>query len=372
MSQLFDRLRINSLRGIRGLELSGLGQVNLLVGSNDSGKTTVMEALSLLSHPLDPATWVLTARREQGLPLRVRALLLEQLRWLFPQQSSRPQNEPYEGEVDLSMEGDAPVGRVHAHYREIQGLKVGEVSEGAEVRGQQELGLELETQQHGVELEVNATWKKPDAPNRALFTFWEDEPAFHLISNSPPAIPLKVIRPQEHRLDSTLVQEFSDARMGGFQESVRGLLHELDPRIGGLEILAPRGIPSVFLQDAAAGLSPVSTFGDGIRRALLIALTLPRLEGGALLIDELETAIHVSALGKVFRWMLDACKQYRVQLFATTHSLEAVDAILGADTTEQEDIVGFRLERTEERTVVKRYGEDLLKRLRYERGLDVR
>jgi AAA15 family ATPase/GTPase len=105
---------------------------------------------------------------------------------------------------------------------------------------------------------------------------------------------------------------------------------------------------------------------------LLLALALPRAAGGVLLIDELETALHVSALGKVFRWLLDACKQFNVQLFATTHSLETVDAILSADTTPEEDIVGYRLERTNGHTTAKRYGEDLLKRLRYERGLDVR
>lgn len=168
------------------------------------------------------------------------------------------------------------------------------------------------------------------------------------------------------------VKEFSDARLAGFQEKVRELLRSLDSRLVDLEILAPRGQPVLFLQDAVAGLAPLSAFGDGIRRTLLLALALPRLAGGVLLIDELETAIHVSALGKVFRWLVDACKQYNVQLFATTHSLEAVDAILAADTTPEEDIVGFRLEREEERTVARRYGEDLLKRLRYERGLDVR
>jgi AAA15 family ATPase/GTPase len=103
-----------------------------------------------------------------------------------------------------------------------------------------------------------------------------------------------------------------------------------------------------------------------------MALGVTRARGGVLLIDEVETAIHISALGNVFRWIVEACVANDVQLFATTHSLEAIDAILAADTTPEEDIVGYRLESTGTRVIAHRYGEDLLKRLRIERGADVR
>jgi hypothetical protein len=61
-----------------------------------------------------------------------------------------------------------------------------------------------------------------------------------------------------------------------------------------------------------------------------------------------------------------------VQLFATTHSLEAVDAILGAETIDRDEITGFRLEVKDGRCAARRYAGDLLYRLRHERGLDVR
>jgi hypothetical protein len=185
-------------------------------------------------------------------------------------------------------------------------------------------------------------------------------------------VAVRDVRPADHWLGTLTVKSFSEIRLSGLEESVRELLKAIDPRIDGLEVLAPRGEAVLYVKDAVAGLVPLSMYGDGIRRTLLLALALPQVKGGVLLIDELETAIHVSALGKVFRWMLAACKQYDVQVFATTHSLEVVDAILGADDTREEDIVGFRLERTEGRTSARRFGEDLLKRMRYERGLDVR
>ncbi|HLL06516.1 MAG TPA: ATP-binding protein [Myxococcaceae bacterium] len=374
MSQPFDRLIIHQLRGLKELELTGFGQVNLLVGGNDSGKTTVLEALSLLSNPLDSGTWIRAAgRREPVLWVR-RTTPLEQLRWLFPQHAHGPTNAPYEGTARFSAEGAYPVTIVHARYKEVEGIQLEEPKSGNQDAQQQ--GVEEGIERFGAEISVQAMRKKPGEPaaiaHEMNFTLWEHETIHYVRDQEEWVVPLRIINPHEHRISASFVSEFSDARISGFQESVRELVREIDPRITGLEILAPRGSPMLFLQDSVAGLAPLSAFGDGIRRALLMALAIPRLKGGVLLIDELETAIHVSALTKLFRWMLSACKQHNVQLFATTHSLEAVDAVLGVDTTAEEDIVGYRLERTEGRSVAKRFGEGMLKRLRYERGLDVR
>ncbi|HMA06921.1 MAG TPA: AAA family ATPase, partial [Ramlibacter sp.] len=129
----------------------------------------------------------------------------------------------------------------------------------------------------------------------------------------------------------------------------------------------------MYLRDRNAGLLPLEAFGDGIRRILLIASAITAARNGMLLIDELETAIHISALGNAFRWMVNACEANNVQLFATTHSLEAIDSLLAADETPaREDIVGYRLEATGQTITVRRYGEDLLRRLRMERGVEVR
>lgn len=52
-----DALTIGRFRGIQGLQLANLGQINLLVGENNSGKTSVLEAFSLYANPLDERRW---------------------------------------------------------------------------------------------------------------------------------------------------------------------------------------------------------------------------------------------------------------------------------------------------------------------------
>ena len=131
--------------------------------------------------------------------------------------------------------------------------------------------------------------------------------------------------------------------------------------------------PAIYLNHKRLGPAPLSIFGDALRRAVLLASTLHALKGGGvLLIDEIETGIHVSALQRVFAWLANAAKQFDVQIIATTHSLEAVDAIAQSVNDRIDDLVTFHLDQTEQETRVKRIPGELLLRLRRERGLDVR
>ena len=55
---------------------------------------------------------------------------------------------------------------------------------------------------------------------------------------------------------------------------------------------------------------------------------------GILLIDEIETAIHKKYYDDIFRFIVKACKAFNVQVFITTHSIEAIDGLLGTQNYE--------------------------------------
>ena len=93
---------------------------------------------------------------------------------------------------------------------------------------------------------------------------------------------------------------------------------------------------------------------------------------GILLVDDLESAIHTKALGRLFAWLVDACNQFNVQLIATTHSLETIDAIIEANENQLSSLVGYRLENLNDATEAKRFSGETLHDLRFEFGQDVR
>ena len=82
-----DNVTIDDFRGLRNLCPDELGLINILVGKNDSGKTSVLEALSIPCDPLDPFEWVsMVRRRDFG---RMDETRVQSLRWRFPT-ASRP------------------------------------------------------------------------------------------------------------------------------------------------------------------------------------------------------------------------------------------------------------------------------------------
>jgi len=110
----------------------------------------------------------------------------------------------------------------------------------------------------------------------------------------------------------------------------------------------------------------------GNRRIFTLATAIPQCRNGFLLIDELETAIHTKALRRTFEWLVNACLQHNVQLFATTHSLETIDAVIEASKSDAVDLVAYRLEPGETQIGATRFDKGLLTRLREDLGMEIR
>src|SRR5688500_11358228 len=100
MGKNLDSLTVHAFRGLRELQLLQLGQINLFVGPNNSGKTSALEAVGLYSRPLDLLEWIKTARRREIKSSR--APQLEPVKWLFPRS---PESETGHAAISVSGEG---------------------------------------------------------------------------------------------------------------------------------------------------------------------------------------------------------------------------------------------------------------------------
>src|SRR5713226_8952202 len=106
-----DEFTIQRFRGIQDLKLEGLGQINLLVGDNNSGKTSVLEALSIFCDPLNWRKWSNAASaREAGIGISSLSQS-ERLAWLFPQgeDDSNDGSNSTNHEILVSALGSFPV-----------------------------------------------------------------------------------------------------------------------------------------------------------------------------------------------------------------------------------------------------------------------
>jgi len=349
-----EQLDITAFRSLRNLKLGKLGRVNLLVGVNDSGKTSVLEAIALMSRPLDSSWWLRVShqREPSSVPLR-RLSRTDRIRWLFP-----PSNSPELDRADMVIraEGRISTTAMTARFKRV-------------ARMRPLLGTASERETSGARLHIEA--RIADEVRARTFTLWQGGPVVYP-SRTARELHCEVVLAYHHWMPTLPIRGYSQARLEGTSQDLTTLLALLDPEIQGLEILQPEEEPVLYVTHAAHGPVPLSVYGDGIRRTLLLAEAVAKAKGGLLLIDEIETGIHFSALGGVYSWLVRACRELDVQLFVTTHSLEAIDALLAADTTPDEDVVAFKLGQQGGQSVVKRYGEDQLKWMRFERGLEVR
>lgn len=368
-----ENLTIHQFRGVRDLNLQSLGQINVLVGDNNSGKTSVLEAISTYCRPLDLSEWLNAAwRREIKYSRKQR---LEALRWLFPQNTENQIFDNYEGETYVSGNGDFKVRESRAMYYEMEAF---ELSENVENSVDEEIGIregDFENILRGAEIDLTVRWVDLDTIVNEIseeFELWENERLVNRRSRADLMLAVETVTPYSHRIDQLQVGLLSEAIFRRFKPEVINLLRGMDAGILDLQILSrPGSRPSLYIEHEELDIAPVSAFGDGVRRLLFIALMLAKVRNGVLLIDEIETAIHTEALTKSFSWIVQWCKEMNVQLFATTHSLEAVDALLDAAKLE-EDLVLYRLKKGEDQTKAVRIDKNRLQRLREELGQEVR
>lgn len=201
---------------------------------------------------------------------------------------------------------------------------------------------------------------------------WEDERFINRKNTKKIALPVETITPFSHPIEQLQVGFFSEAIFQDLKPEVLELITTMDSGIIDLEILSFNGQgPRLDIKHKQTGRSPLSAFGDGVRRLLLMASSIAKVKGGVLLIDELETAIHTKALYPSFSWLVKWCQRMEIQLFATTHSLETVDEVLDAIQPET-DLVLYRLEPQKLQTQTTRIDGERLQRLRLDLGHEVR
>lgn len=363
-----DDINIVQFRGVKNLQLLNTSQINLLVGRNNSGKTSVLEAIELYCHPQDISQFALTSRgRDRRFFLPSGLPLVEAILWLFPFNLNGSQEDREDiiitGLVNREQVTVKAICRekliIEPETRQIKWLKTFENHSSEEVRG-----LEIT-------LETNNSADKDGEVSSENFLLTDNS---RLVKQkTQPLIKTKMVTPIDHRVQPTSSKSLTKTIMSGDKHQIIQLLKLFDENIEGIEVLSPDGrYPVTYFKHKKMGHTPVAMYGDGVRRVLTIAYAVLQCRDGVLLIDEIETAVHAKLFEKFFEWLVNACKSYNVQLFATTHSLETIDSILAADKESLENLVTYRLETKETGAEAKRFNGKDLYSLRYELGQDVR
>lgn len=360
----FDSLDIEEFRGIKNLHLKGLQNVNLLLGDNDAGKTSVLEAISMFESPNEIDAIIRNSR------VRIYAARM----------SIRDLYRPFESFVHLF-----PFGQEHKHikisatidnqydYLEINGELVHVLKTFTERELRRSLSISTKNANIPIsEREVVAlqgTLQTASSENIIDI----DETYDYRIPLKHNHRPIEYLAPGDHLSGRSSPSIFKASKKQELQ--IVSLLQLIDPEIEGFK-LQPNdltGGTNQVIEHRRYGNVPLYTYGDGVKKMLTLASSVLFAKNGILMIDEIETSLQASNLKKVFSWLLSACKQFNVQLFVTTHSLESIATLVSCAVADTEsELACFRLEKDADEVYAKRFSESELDAMVNGRGLDVR
>ena len=320
---MLKRLQIRNFRGFNALEIDQLSGINLIAGKNNSGKTSLLETIFLLSGAGD-------ARQATNVNV-VRGVELDGV----------PFSEPFWKQFFFKLDIEQTIKIEGKH--EAQGL----------------LTLEIRAEQQPI------TEIPFDRTNGVSETNLFDEHALTFQYTRPSVEPVTShIRIEKQKFEiqqpatkapfiaaillSRSKNPYEDAvRLGRLKKKKKSdlllkALQIIEPKLQSIEENSSGGKPMIWGDIGLSELVPLAVMGEGMTQIARLVLAIATVPNGVVLIDEVENGIHHSVLPDVWRAIDEAAKQFDTQIFATTHSFECIEAAhqaLGSD--------GFRLHRLE-------------------------
>jgi hypothetical protein len=139
---------------------------------------------------------------------------------------------------------------------------------------------------------------------------------------------------------------FSEMRRAGRGPAFVKLLTKEYKWIRDLAIEVVAGSPIIYAKTHNSDeMLPLAYISGGINRMISVMLAIASRERSIVLADGIENGVfHTHHVG-LWRSILDLIKNYKGQIFATTHSYEWLEALVKAAGDKLDDIALWRLER---------------------------
>lgn len=357
---MLDSLLIKNFRSLEHLEVRKLGRVNLIVGKNNSGKSTVLEALQIYA---GNANRPLLERIARGHGERYQVQEVESLDddTILPFQDfftgrRFPQDRTTAIEVGTINDPSSRLTVQYAFLEEVEET-VADVQEGAVSRVRRRLLSMEEAVETQAELQPVFLVQKGDKA-WPLIPLVAPSQRARVLYDSIPTLPCSTI-PTEFISMDELADAWDAVALTDQEEVVKRALRIIAPEFESLVFVRAEGAslnslrPRSPMRTAMVKLKgmarpvPLNSLGDGMLRVLQLSLKLFAAKGGFFLIDEFENGLHYSIQEKVWALLFEMAERYDIQVFATTHSWDCIESFtqVAIGRTETDGVL-FRLGRS--------------------------
>lgn len=311
---ILPSLEIRNFRGFHHLQIERLGRVNLIVGKNNIGKTSLLEALQLYAAKGDFSTVIkMLEVREEGV---LYGNVLGALKYLFyGRKAIDTDTKPIE------------IGPIGATEKVLQLIISWDLTEFKDGKLQTRPLQPGESHAHAI---LSPRFNQHIEGQTLSFPL-------------EASLPSNILKPDIQDINSVYItSDGLDRRHFGdlWDKVALGKKEAEDDVLNALRIVAPGIERLYFIGDARDGKNripvvrltdvdeplPLRSLGDGIQRILGLTLALVNAKDGFLLIDEIESGIHYSALFELWQMIFRVAHRLNIQVFTTTHSWDCLEA----------------------------------------------
>lgn len=321
---------IDNFRLFQHLEVGSLSRVNLVVGKNNAGKSTFLEAVELYASNASPTillnlvesrqeTWFSEAQRYS------QNFLDNPVRHLF-----FGRRLPRVGEQGITLGEVSSTTKLHIGAATYQD----KYDEKGILRRVRLSDLEIEDDVPDVQVFLVA---EESERARRLFRLDKD------VKDIRQAFRNSYGRQEDefkYIWQTVSTENMSNRKAAALWDLTS--LTDLEPEIiAALGLIDERVSGVAFVEDNSKGRGsdnriplvkikgineplPLRSMGDGITRLFHIIVALVNARNGLLLIDEFENGLHWSVQPKVWDIVFQLSKKLNVQVFATTHSRDCI------------------------------------------------
>lgn len=292
----FSRIHVQSYRRLAGLEMTQLARINLVAGINNSGKTSLLEAIYLLARQND-LDGLLEVMRRRG------KVATDQLdpEWMLEQL----------GCITLAIDGvfDKLDAAVEISQLTEEDLSIDRTRYLGSIEMNSEFGATKLTS-------LNRIYKGQDRETHA--------DSLRLLCPAVFSSPFFFNEP--HRYTGFYHKSVQSKALPDIFEFLR---HNLLPTLEDIRLTDERQRFLVVDRQFPTGVD-LSCYGEGLQRMFLLSLLFASAQHGIVLIDEFENALHHRLIGPFARFMHQMAVKFNVQVFITSHSKECIDAFITA------------------------------------------
>ncbi|NMF58169.1 AAA family ATPase [Pseudanabaena yagii] len=356
---MLKSLKIENFRCFQSFEMQQLGRLNLIVGTNNSGKTSILEAIQLLiALPTNHAILSdITVDRSEYINENSDTHLA--IRHLF-------YNHKIDEGFQISITGIDSSGK--SEQTLLKGQKNRDdgspelyVLHWDDVENRvQNTSLCLPISQDGIiviDSQRKANWEK---------SFSRLPPKTRFVSSSSFS-------------SEQMIELFERIVITPEEDLVIDALKIIEHRIKRIANVSSgkyryEGAHSGFivqLTDEPQRI-PIGSMGDGMWRILGLALAIVNAKDGVLLVDEIDTGLHFTVMSDMWKMLWETAKRLNVQIFATTHSndcWQSLADIANAENPSEDGITIHRVEKGKTHSIV--FTEDEIA-IAAEEGIEVR